>query len=264
MESVFSSADLLAMIIARLYAARDRARCRLVCKGWCRVISSERVPLLWGGAPDYASFRWAARTLPYSFDRLGLVRHLSATEIWNIHAFLPQSTVTRYFGRTDLLYDIHAALTTGILKETDLKDPIVTKRIGTLFKYDRVIVALYERIVTVADVLSLSDFQLWVVLVTGDAGLAILRAKLLTPDQLRNIPGCFHMRHLFESPQFASALTAGETIVSGIVSEGAHMTFCWDPGFTNIQFSSHPIPAAARSVRGTNYKYKRRRKRKKN
>lgn len=237
MESVFSSVDLLAMIVVRLCAARDRARCRIVCKAWCRIISTDRAPLLWGGAAGYAEFTLFMESLPEHTYRM-----MCADGIWTIDTALriartpyppPRGEIYRLIRvvQPSVRLDFWIALQAGVIALDHVKSNMTYYEIlpKHIFKNKHNTRALHKHILTTESMAKTPLTHLLWLLDTKYGGLA-LEEYLITLDEIAEIQDARHIMDLFNNPSIIEVLRRGETRI-----RATFFTYIdWTGGFSQI------------------------------
>lgn len=206
MESVFASADLLYAILRRLGDVRERARCRLVCKDWCRIISVDRAPLLWGAI--YAKFTHYMGLAPRVHSEMCADGIIDARTLYFVIDHYPHRVeALDRLSRSDV-FGVYAAIVMGVIPN----DPTIDTGVFTIFSYPNGIRAIHEGLITLEAARQIHRNKLESLLHWNN-GIVALREGFITLSQVDAMPHRFYIDYLFGEETGIDALREGRLTV---------------------------------------------------
>ncbi len=224
--NIFEIPDLLVLVLKHLPPG-EIARCRLVNKKWCDVISNDRGPSgrafhFWRSS--YFSFVEKVMTLRNPYRLLFAQGHGA----WNVDFTLDivRLLSTRFYQRSPKMLVEEGLMTVeqieavrqflsdntlacflldgGVIALREhlvIPEQVVTMRIGcahlwNLLCHDNGITALREGAITLEQVHNISSSVYVGYLFNNDNGIAALREGLVTPEQVSDLPNYLYVKEL--------------------------------------------------------------------
>lgn len=221
--AILDTPDVLFLILRHLPLG-DVARLRLVSKAWNKVIVDTHSAALWRGS--YASFVHRVMTLTRGYRRfaargfwdadftLDIVRWVSIprnqrlTEMLVTEGLMTEKQyehVRQIIPREDdRTFDDYLVDNTGLIAlrakfiNPDQISQKNASRLEEFFRSGNGIFALYERLITMDQVLAMPNSAYVHYLLVNPNGITALREGLITADQAMRLPSYRHLYHLFD------------------------------------------------------------------
>ncbi len=202
--SLFEYTDILFLILKH-FPAGEIAKCRLVNKKWCDVISNTRAVHFWRSS--YQSFITEVMTLERSY------RLLLARGVWDVDCALDIMrllSIPEDHRHPELLVEERLMTMEQLEAVRQIRRfNFLGDDIGGADKYlhqNLAIIALRERLITPDQVSSMPDHVFVDCLFWNENGIAALREGLITPEQVRDMPNSNYVNYLFYSKNGITAL----------------------------------------------------------